>query len=166
MNIPVVMTSMSRHDHLSSASLSLAKELSLGRKVFYINNPYTYKDNVVSWKGARIFSFSVDYPNLFVVETEKVLPINFLPDNFLYDVVSGINNKIFNKSFKDIVKHHNIRKKEYILFNSFNPFYGIKIPGILEPLLTIYQSRDDIASAPYVKKHGVRLELEWIKKSE
>ncbi len=164
--LPIIMTSMSRHDHLSSASLSLAKELSKSGKVFYINKPFTIKDKIGQKQKKEIFIFNNEYPNLYIVETGKVLPINFLPKGKLYRLFTIINDNVFHKAIKKILNQFKIGNNEFILFNSFNPFYGFLSVNKYPPKLIIYQSRDDIASAPYVKKHGVYLELDWIKRAD
>ena len=164
------MISMSHHAHLSSAAISLAKELSKSQKVFYINPPYTLMDFL--FKRIKYQSTAKSYPidtnnqDLVIIESGLILPINFLPRGIIYNIFSYINNRIFNKAVKRIFSQYAITANQYVFFNSFNPFYGRFLPMKFKPLFQVYQSRDDIESAPFVNKHGVDLELEAIKKAD
>ena len=85
---------MSRWDgQYSSAILSLAKELSLHNRVFYVDHPFTIKDVLKGRKtkairsrkdallfGKNYFKHPEGFPEKFIAVTPKiVLPVNFLP---------------------------------------------------------------------------------------
>ncbi|MFW5700288.1 MAG: glycosyltransferase, partial [Cyclobacteriaceae bacterium] len=174
--LPIIMLSMSRWDDLSSASLSLAKKLSLSQKVFYIDNPFTLKDILKVNKSIRcrlvslVFRINIyrkvnnNPDNLVFVIPGLILPINWINKGKLYNIFRKINELIINRTINRVLKENNI--DNYILFNSFNPFYGNYINNSLQPVLRIYQSRDNISAAPYVKKHGKYLEVNQIEKAD
>lgn len=173
--LPIIMLSMSRWDGpFSSASISLAKEFSKNNLVFYVDNPFTIKDLLTQYrraaikcrKNALLFGTNIyrkidpALDHLIAVTPKTVLPINWLPPGNLYDFFSKINNKAVIKAIRKIKSDHGIN--DYILFNSFNPFYGYDLPKDIQPLLTVYQSRDDISQSAYVSKHGVEMETKAI----
>ena len=176
-SLPIVMFSMSRWDGVSSASLSLAKEFSKFTKVFYIDNPLTYKDYVFRYNNSEIIfrrnlkkknvkrycNISGFPKNLIFVFPCLTIPINFLSKGFLYNQINKFNNKKVNKLIYKVLKDYNINN--YILFNSFNPFYGAFLDSNHQPVLQIYQSRDNIEEAAYVSKHGSYLEKRCIIRS-
>lgn len=173
--LPIIMLSMSRWDGpFSSASISLAKEFAKNNLVFYIDNPFTLKDigrlykqpEIQSRKKALFFGHDIykvidpSLKNLIGVTPKFAIPINWLPASKIYDAFSSFNNKVIIETIRNIKKDHNI--KDYILFNSFNPFYGHDLPKDIKPAIKIYQSRDDISESEYVNKHGVKLETKAI----
>ncbi len=172
------MCSMSRWDgDLSSAAYSIAKELSKTNQVFYIDYPYTVKDYLTEkdlptvirrkeaiLKGKNIYTKVPGLSDNFTAVTPKLMiPINSLPEGVLYNVLSKRNNQKFFKTVQRILDDHNI--KEYIFFNSFNPFYGVTLTKGINPKIFIYQSRDDIRAVEGLK-HGVTGERKAIKNAD
>ncbi len=167
----IIIITGSRWDQdYSSASISLARELSKTQQIYFIDNPFSLKDVIHGWKspqiqnrkkalilGKEIYREVESGNKNWVAVTPLVnLPINWLPPGFLYNLFSAINNILFYKTLKRLIKEKNL--KRYVFFNSYNPFYGYKLPEYIKPALIIYQSRDNIRESEYVKKHGPRLE--------
>ena len=176
-NIDVIVLALPRWEGTySSTSFSFAKELSRNNRVFYIDNPYTFKDflqlrktpAILKRKKALLYGksnyFKIDdeYPNLTGVVTKLTLPVNFLKKGSLYNTLSGLNDKIVFSAIRKLIKDYNI--KNFIYINSFNPFYGIDFPKDINPELKIYQSVDEIRGEPYIARHGVYLENEIVRK--
>lgn len=63
---------------------------------------------------------------------------------------------------REVIRENDIR--DWIYFNSFDPFYMIDFPPDIRPRLKVYQSMDDISQVAYTAKHGLRLEEEIIRK--
>jgi teichuronic acid biosynthesis glycosyltransferase TuaH len=175
----IVMLALPRWDGpYASTAYSLARALSQHTRVFYIDNPFTVKDyfkkkdtdQVVRRKnallhGEDIFMMpDVQYPNLIAVTPRLVLPVNWLSQGFIYDKLSQLNDSIVSAAMNKILKIFAIRK--YVFINSFNPLYGKYFSLDVKPALTVYQSVDDISQAPYMEKHGTRLENEAVKKAD
>ncbi len=178
-NIDIIMLALPRWDGAySSTAYSLAKELSKYGRVFYIDNPFTYKDYLGNknstqiikrkkalLKGEDIFT-NPDraYPNLVAVTPKLILPINWLPQGFLYRTLSRINDALVYKAIGKTIADYSIKK--YIFINSFNPLFGKYFPQIFKPYLNIYHCVDDISKSTYVSKHGARLENEAVAKAD
>jgi glycosyltransferase involved in cell wall biosynthesis len=177
MNRPdVIVFSLPRsHESFSSTSLSLAKELSLSTRVFFINNPYTIKDlflgrtDISVWSFLRNLvlskrgpvTFDKDYPNLFISEAGVILPINHLSKGRLYNYFSRINNFLVNRIVRSVVNEY--RLTDFLFINSFNPlFYYNYVPKGIK--MSIYHCVDDITQSRYIAKHGSYLELQVLKK--
>jgi teichuronic acid biosynthesis glycosyltransferase TuaH len=167
----ILMLSVSRWDQeLSSASISVAKELSKHGRVFYIDHPFSIMEVFRGRKspaikrrlnalffGTNIFTnIERDNPNWIAVTPGLTLPINWLPKGIVYEFLSRLNNRIFFRALRKTIAHYNV--KNFIYWNSYNPFFSYYLPHDIKPDLVIYQSRDNIAESNYVKKHGPALE--------
>ncbi len=162
----------------SSTTYSLAKELSKSRRVFYVDNPFTYKDFISNYnsseiqqrKDALLFGKNKfktplsDYPNLVCVTPPLMLPINWLPQGKTYDFFMGVNNWFITNLVKAVIKQYNI--SDYIYLNVFNPFYVKKLTIKPAPKLNIYYTVDDISEAIYINKHGVEQEIRTLKSAD
>jgi teichuronic acid biosynthesis glycosyltransferase TuaH len=159
----IILVTASRWDQdYSSASISLAKELSKSISVFFIDNPFTLKDLLRGWSSPQIrrriksLIFGRSIYRQIAVTPLLVIPINWLPEGKIYNFFASINNKLFFIAIRRVIKDHKLGK--YIYFNSYNPFYGYKLPADIKPAIKLYQSRDNISESDYVNKHGPRLE--------
>lgn len=162
----------------SSTAYSLAKALSEHTRVFYVDNPFTLKDYVVHrrsaqivlrknalWRGKDLFLRpDKNHPNLIVVTPRLTLSINWLPPGWLYDTFAWVNDQALSMAVNETCKKYDI--KRYILINSFNPLIGRFLKPDLNPVLTVYQSVDDISHSTYVNRHGPRLEEEAIRNAD
>ena len=179
-NLPIVMISMSRWDgDFSSAAWSLAKAFAHDTKVIYIDYPYTILDVFREWKEPRLQHrkkallnkgdahgrIPKESENLYYLTPPAMIPINWLQQGRMYNYLAGINQKRLEKTVAKSLKSLGI--DEFILFNSFNPFYFNEKPKYLKPKYFIYQSRDDIAQLDdYLVKHGVGLEIKAMRNSD
>ena len=178
-SLPIIIWSMSRWDNsLSSAAYSLAKELSKNNDVYYIDYPFTIKeyldakseDYIVKrkraiLKGEDIYTKVPGLPKRFTAVTPKLLmSVSFLPPGRLYNFLARINMRRFSGVLDKIIKDNKI--KDYIFFNSFNPYYGYNVPKRFKPRFYIYQSRDDIRSYGPVAKHGLRGEVKSMEEAD
>jgi glycosyltransferase involved in cell wall biosynthesis len=173
----IVILALPRWDGLySSTAYSLAKSLSTYTRVFYIDNPFTWKDFLVRRKSPRMarrkrallkgqdrfVTPDERYPNLIAVTPELVYPNNWLPAGFFYDAMARVNDGIVNRTLNELFRHFKI--DNFVFINSFNPLYGKYFSGLKKPLLSIYHCVDDISKSVYVARHGTRLELEMMRK--
>lgn len=172
----VVILASARWDGpYASAAYALARALSKHTRVFFVDNPITISEYFRGRKSAQMKKreqalfygedfFSLPEKNgtsLLAVTPRVILPANWLPKGFLYDTVSGFNNRIVANSLNRLFRI--FRMKKYILINSFNPAFGKIVDRLkIKPSVTIYQSVDDIRFAPYLAKHGVRHENELV----
>lgn len=169
----VVIFALPRWDGpYSSTAYSLAEALSRHTRVFYIDNPFTWKDYLINRKSAQIArrkgallrkgdAFMRPIPgneNLVTVTPELVLPINWLPAGSAYNFLSAWNDRVVFKAIRNLVSSFGLNS--FVFINSFNPLFARKLPDELRPILTIYQCVDDISKSEYISKHGTRLEAE------
>src|SRR5690606_25908855 len=173
----LIIFSLSRWDAAySSPSFSLAKEFARSNRVFYIDHPFSLKDfiskfrtpaiqrrkNALLW-GKNIYTRSPELPERLVMVTPRItLPINFLPDGGLYDLLSRRNDEIIFDTIRRIIQDFGV--KRFIFFNAFDPYFCRHFPDDVRPLMKVYQSMDDLTQVPYTARHGTRLEEEiiWI----
>lgn len=167
----IIMLSVSRWDQeLSSASISMAKELSKNGRVFYIDHPFSLKDVIKGRKtdsikrrlkalffGTDIFTqVEPGNSNWIAVTPGLTWPINWLPNGAVYNFFNWWNNRIFFRAIRKTIRRYQV--SDFIYWNSYNPFFSHYLPDDIKPSLFIYQSRDNIAHSNYVKKHGPALE--------
>jgi teichuronic acid biosynthesis glycosyltransferase TuaH len=159
----------------SSAAFALAKALSKHTRVFYVDNPITISEYFRNRKSATMkrreqaLFYGEDFfsipekagSSLLAVTPRLIFPANWLPKGFLYDAVSGFNNRIVAHSLNRLFRI--FRMKKYILINSFNPAFGKVVDRLkIRPSVTVYHSVDDIRFTPYLSKHGVRHENDLV----
>ena len=167
----IILNTLFRTDNAySSVSLSFAKEMAKTHRVFYINHPYSVKDllqmrrneklreRLPSIVRGKVYYESLDeIPKNFIAATPPpTLPINFLPQGKMYDMLNKYNKKQVIKTVHQVIK--DFKLKDYIYLTCFDPFFAPVLPKDLGAFLNIYQCIDDISTEPYVAKHGERLE--------
>lgn len=175
----IVMLALPRWDGpYSSTAFSLARELARNNRVFYIDNPYTWKDVVTKFKTPQIrrrLNDLLDGRNcvthktddgrqLYCVTTPPTIPFNFLPAGNIYDFFSWWNDRIFFRALHRLFKQFAIR--DFLFVNVYNPFYGREFPDFFSPRLFVYYSVDNIGQSSYVSKHGPWLEAEMMRKAD
>jgi len=173
----LIIFSLSRWDApYSSPSFSLAKEFAKNNRVFYIDHPFSLKDFLLKYSepgvqkrktallwGKNIYSKSEKFPEgLTMVTPRLTLPINFLPDGFIYDWLGQRNDKIVFEVIRHIIKDFKVKK--FIFFNAFDPYFCRDFPADIRPVKKVYQSMDDLTQVAYTAKHGTRLEADIIRK--
>ena len=169
----IIMFGLIRTDFkLSSTSVAWAKEWAKTNRVFYIDRPYSIKDVRENWKlpafkkrmNALFFGKDLYEPNQFglpdfVQVTPRItLPLNFLPDGVVYNILNRFNNYMVTLAIRRIIRDNKVEK--YIYFNSFHPVLCPFVPLSVkpQPLANIYQSLDEISEEPYIARHGVMAE--------
>ncbi|MDX2245722.1 MAG: glycosyltransferase [Bacteroidia bacterium] len=177
--LPIICLALARWDGpYSSTAFSLAKELAYSQPVYYLDNPFTWKDLVTGWrteqinrrKNALIFRKKIYTPLpdktkcLTVVTPPPVWPINWLPPGRIYNTFARRNNRRTIHTIRRILRENNLSK--YILLNVFNPFVGFDLPEDLRPALSVYYSVDAIAESVYIQKHGPTLEDRMLREAD
>ncbi|GGK56622.1 glycosyltransferase [Rufibacter glacialis] len=170
----IVLVSTSRWDNpYSSVGFSFAKEFSKNNRVFYIDHPISVKEFLSEYsKGEMIKSRKpallygknkyrkIDgaSDNLTIVTPKLTLPINWLGEGVVYNYLSKLNDRIVYSTIRELIKDYNI--KEYVFFNSYDPFFFVNFPQDIKPTIKVYQTIDDISQEAYIARHGIRLEKE------
>jgi teichuronic acid biosynthesis glycosyltransferase TuaH len=172
----VVVMTMSRWDgEVSSAILSLSRELARRRRVFYWDHPFSVRDLLSGWnsaalrarrsgllRGALQVRRVEGMPEGFRAVTPPLtLPINWMKPGPAYEAGSAFNDRILNAALARLIRRERIGR--YVFLNSFDPFFFRKLQQRTMPLLRIYQSRDDISQETYIARHGTYLEPEQLR---
>lgn len=174
-NIPViVILGAVRFDGIyESTSFNTAKSLAKYTPVYYVENPYTFKDLYKErsqhhlkrrWKYffKKKKTIWTDNPFLQVVVVRPLLSIHFLPEGKLYRSLLRMNERIIAKRIRSIMDRDGI--DDYIFINSFN-FHYPHVGQLLSPKLTVYQCVDPLIME-FDRKHGVYSEKELLQKSD
>lgn len=160
--------------HYESTSFTVAKYLAKNNYVFYVENPFTWKDyfkqkGTIEFKRRKEFFnsasegiISTKIPNLKILITPPLLSINFLPEGIIYRLLLKINESIISKRIKRVIKNQNI--KNYIYINSFN-FHYPDVANSLKPVLKVYQCVDPLI-VPFDRRHGLISEEVLVRKSD
>lgn len=171
----IVFLGNTRFDgNIKSTSLFIARNLAEKNQVYFIDYPFTLKDYIsymkTDVKKERENKFSIfsdglidtDLPNLKIVITPPVLPINFLPEGFIFRALLWINELLITLRIKKIFRDKGI--KDFIYINSFN-FHYPRLARMIKPLLTVYHCVDPMI-VPYDMKHGIISEKQLVLESD
>lgn len=171
----IIMLGITKFDSpIESTNYTIARHLARDNRVFYIDNPYTWRDCISYRKTSGFqrrkdyFSFKpvdildTDTPNLKIVITPPLISINWMPEGKMYRSMLHINENIILHRIRQVMNKYNIT--DFIYINSFNFYY----PGIakkLSPELTIYHCVDPLAFG-YEKRHGLISEHKIVSESD
>lgn len=171
----IVFLGNTRFDgNIKSTSLFIARNLAQNNSVFFIDYPFTLKDYFNYMKTDKlkerenkfsIFSdglIDTDLPNLKIVITPPVIPINFMPEGTVFRSVLKINEFLISLRIKKILRDKKIT--DFIFINSFN-FHYPNLASKINPTLTVYHCVDPMI-VPYDMKHGVQSEKQLVLHSD
>jgi len=161
---------------IGSNCKNIALEFSKHHRVLYINSPLdritlikTNQDpktqhrlNVIRKKQKGLVQIGDNFWNYYpdcMVES-----VNWIDNNFLFDMLNRFNNYKFARSVKKALKE--LKFTNYLLFNDSEMFKGFYLKEFLKPALSIYYSRDYMVAFDYWEKHGVKYEPLLIAKSD
>ena len=145
-----------------STSFTTAKYLAKDNDVYYIDNPFTWKDlfalrNTDAFKTRKPYFFSRDkilptnYSRLNIVFMFPLLPINFISEGWIYRFLLKINEGIIRRRIKGLITQYNI--KDFVFINSFN-FHYPGVADFLNPSLSVYHCVDPLI-VDFDRRHGI-----------
>lgn len=161
---------------IGSNCKDLALEFSKHNRVLYINAPLDRRTKFQQAhtegvkKRMRVINGKEDGleqigPNFWVYYPDVINEsINWMKPTALFRFFNKINNKRFAKSVKKAIEKLDF--KDFVLFNDSDMFRSYHLKELLNPVTSIYYSRDNLLATPYWGKHGKHLEPELIKKSD
>ncbi len=160
---------------IGSNCKNIAIEWSKYNRVIYVNAPLDrfslYSDTIdikikqrlAVIKGEKNGLITIK-ENLWNLYPNKLIEsINWIPNQFFFELFNKINNKKFAKSINESIIE--LKFKNFILFNDNDMFRSFHLKDFLQPLVSIYYSRDFMLAVDYWKKHGLKMEPELIAKS-
>lgn len=145
--------------------------------VLYVDYQFTLKDVAFTFMGKaqapvkRMYGLEPNlrqYPlgdnhHVYLLTPPPIIPINFLPDSPIYKVLSKFNASIVRNSIQKALKVLNMND-DLIVIDAFNPGMGLPNFGKFSEKLHLYHCYDEIAAAVWAKKHGPRLEKQYMSK--
>lgn len=151
---------------IGSNARDIATCVARGNRVLYVNAPGSLfahskpdapdgvrRAQVVSGQAPALRQMS---PTLWVLDYPfAILPVNFLPDGKLFDLVNRFNNRRMYRYVKKVLK--TLRFNDYTLFIDNDMYRSFYAKEYLAPALALYYRRDKM-SGPYWQKHSVRIE--------
>jgi teichuronic acid biosynthesis glycosyltransferase TuaH len=156
------------NSEIESTTFTLARHLAKHNTVFYIENPYTWKDLIVkkSSHGRRLYKaeseIDTNVPGLKVLTMPRLMSINWLPEGAVYRSLLRLNQQALADRILGVVKKYGIIN--YIYINSFN-FYYPDLGELLSPDVEVYHCVDPIVF-PVERKHGIKSESKLVRHSD
>ncbi|MFV0397012.1 MAG: glycosyltransferase [Bacteroidales bacterium] len=161
---------------IGSNAKDIALEISKNNRVLYVNSP------LVKW-SAELRSNNIELrnrievlnkrssvirqinPNLWVLDCPfTVLPVNKLPDGFLFDIANRLNNKKIFRYIAEIAQSMGFKNLIHFIDNDiYRSFYSDRF---LHADTTIYYLRDNLLAIDFWRRHACRLEPQLIAKSD
>ncbi len=160
---------------IGSNCKNIALEWSKYNRVLYVNtaldriSAYTQKNDlktkrrlaVIRGEQKGLVTIQDNLWNLY--PNELIESINWIPNQFVFEYLNKINNKKFARSIQQAIDE--LGFTNIILFNDNDMFRSYHLKDLLQPLVSIYYSRDFMLAVDYWKKHGLKMEPELIAKS-
>ncbi|HEY0895879.1 MAG TPA: glycosyltransferase [Sphingobacteriaceae bacterium] len=147
---------------VASTSFTLAKHLAQNNRVYYIDYPFTWRDQI-ALRHTKEFKtrekyfrrsskpyFTTENPNLKVLIVPPVASINFLPEGRLYRFLLSLVERTIRNRIRQVLRAEGI--SDFIYINSFN-FHYPNISRGLFPKLTVYHCVDPVI-VEYDLRHG------------
>ncbi|NTW49113.1 MAG: glycosyltransferase family 1 protein [Chlorobiales bacterium] len=176
--LPIVMQALPRWDgKYASTSLNIARQLSKNHLVFYVDHPFTYKDNLLGkensqiekrkaiWggKALRFYKPFDEFQNLIAVSPNPIPPINALPPGGVYEAMNRFACRIIWNAVNQAMDA--FRVEEFVYINSFDPTFR-HIYTNRKVVLTVYHCVDNISGEKYIARHGVNAENEFARDAD
>lgn len=161
---------------IGSNCKNIAVEFSKQNRVLYVNSPLDFISAIKGRKDPKVIQrkriiegkeddlVQID-DNLWNLNPRtKLLSINKVSFNSLFDFLNKRNNKSFAKQIQSAIA--SLGFKDYIIFNDSDMFRSFHLKEILKPKTYVYYTRDNLIAVDYWKKQGVRIEAEHMRKSD
>ena len=158
------------------STVQLVKKLSKDHDMVYVDYPYTITDLFRSLLGKKRVPFlkiigikrrtdriSIENNHsCLLFRLPPILPSNWIKSPVLFNFLCKINGHLILYSLNKMAKKHGFIKP--VVINAFNPWLGLFMKGRLNEQKLIYYCYDDIGQAPWINKHGERLERKFLSK--
>ncbi|WP_026752237.1 glycosyltransferase [Sediminibacterium sp. C3] len=161
---------------IGSNCKNIALEFSKHNRVLYVNSPLDRitlmrngsdvkikkRKEIIEGRATGLIQISDNLWNLY--PDSMIESINWISIHPLFKVLNKINNRRFASSIqKAIIK---LGFTEFILFNDNDMFRSFHLKEMLNPVLSVYYSRDYMLAVDYWKKHGEKMEPQLITSSD
>lgn len=161
---------------IGSNCKDIAMEMAKLNRVLYVNSPldritlYRKSDdpkiikriNVVKGKEDGLLVVQDRLWNLF--PDTMIESINWIKPQSVFEWLNKLNNQRFAASIRKAIEQ--LGFKDFILFNDNDMFRSYHLKELLNPIVSVYYSRDYMLAVDYWKLHGEKMEPELIAKSD
>lgn len=176
----IIIFSVIRWDQpLAGSAVAVAKELSKNNRVFFVDRPFSLRDLFKDYESFSLrkrlssvmlrknpfMEVQTGFSSFVVCTPGLTLPINFLPEGWLFNVLNTFNSLVVKWAMKRMAKQYAI--KDYIYINYFNPVLlpTLEIKGANNHL-NIYYITQDIRLSKYMSRHGFEAENRLLPKTD
>ncbi len=159
-------------DYIKS-TVQLMKALASHYDILYVEYTFTWLDLWRGFRGKaqvpvkrilgkepRLRKIALENGNsLHVLTLPPFLPVNWLSPKW-YDRMNAWNARLALKTLMPILQQLNFDNP--LVLNAFQPGLGRLLKGKLNESLVVYYCYDAIQAAPWIGKHGARLEQQFL----
>ena len=159
--------------------VELISVVARNNKVLYVDYQFTIKDMVFSLFGKseapisrmlglknRVRKMQVEGGHfVYLLTPPPILPINFLPNGFLYRTLLKFNGWQIARAARKALKKHGL-EKDLINITAFIPALGVVTAGKFNEKTILYHCYDEIEAAAWLKKHGGRHEKDFMQMAD
>lgn len=150
---------------ITKSTVQIMSRLAEGNRILFVEYPFTVKDVIYGLlkKGnapvSRILGFKprispIHTPEGTVVQqliVPAVLPCDFIKNEFLFNLIFGINSWIYKRSVQKAIRK--LKMTDIVSVSAYNPCFGLSLKGKLKEILNVYYSYD----GPNLRRHGKRV---------
>lgn len=153
----------------------IMNQLAKKHRVLFVDYPFTYKDLLMGIIGKskapvkrllrvdkRLRQLSSGNQSIYHLTLPPVFPTNWIIDTEKFKDETFKQSEIIKKSILSTMKE--IEMRNPLVINAFNPIVGLPLAGAFDESALIYYCYDEIRAAEWCKKHGGKMEDEFIKK--
>lgn len=159
------------------STVELMTELAVRHRVLYLDYAYTWSDlfraifkntnklSVTRLLGIRrrlVVRQLANGASIFLLTPPPIIPSNFLPEGKLYQCLMAFNGWLVKKTIQKSMKRLGFNKP--LVVNAFNPYLGNPLANKLEESKLVYYCYDEISACNWTKKHGGKLEQDFMLK--
>jgi teichuronic acid biosynthesis glycosyltransferase TuaH len=150
------------------STVELMTRLAGQNRVIFIDYHYTAKDllshpnapkNQLLGKVSRWRKIQTEHGQIQVYNTMPVLPVNWINNQLLFNLIMIINAWLVGFSIKKILK--SVDKENTTLVNAFNPIYGWFTKKYWKGIPSTYYSYDEIDLTECAAKWGTIYETKY-----
>ena len=159
-------------DYVKS-TVRLMEALAAHYRVLYVDYAYTLADAARAAVGRgpapvrrmigaapRLRSVDHEHGTSWVLTPPPVLPTQWMDEGPAFRAALRINGRTLAPSIRAAMRR--LQMTDPVVVTAFAPQIGLPLVGALGERARVYYGYDEIAAAPWVGKHGARLETEYL----
>tara|TARA_Y100000385_G_C13077778_1_gene632304 strand:- start:943 stop:2142 length:1200 start_codon:yes stop_codon:yes gene_type:complete len=126
-----------------------------------LGKKYIPVKHILGWKN-RVSKIQLDDNcSIDVLRLPPIIPCNWIRNDRIYQFISSFNARYLLFFLQKVIQK--LHFSDSIVVNAFQPWLGYFWNGKLDESKVIYYCYDEISAAPWIKKHGSKMENEFMK---